>query len=124
MTHTCVSAPIVLFKQTAPSYPVVCPGDRLVFTCIISDVNSYWSGQMTDGIAHWREGNGAIRQLYNGYSFIYDSFLVSPYINDTTAVVTAANEAAPMSLNGTSVGCSHSLQSSTFKTLFIETAGY
>ena len=102
----------------------MCPGDRLVFTCIISDVSSYWNGEEFDAMAYWREDNGVIRELYNGYTLTYDSFLLSPIIDGTTAVVIATNEAAPVSLDGTSASCSHSHQSNTFTKILIETAGY
>ena len=125
ITCTCVSAPTVSFNQTTPSYTVACPGDSLVFTCIISDVNSYWNGQVTDGIAHWTErNNGATRELYNGYTVTTGlGFSLYSYINGITAVVTATNEAVTVSLNRVSVGCSYSHQSNTFTRLTINIAG-
>ena len=129
ITCTCVSAPTVSFNQTTPSYTVVCPGECLVFTCIISDVNSYWSGQVTDAIAHWTEKllgnvNSATRELYNGYTVTTGlGFSLYSYINGTTAVVTATNEAVTVSMNGVSVGCSYSHQSNIFTRLTINIAG-
>ena len=81
--------------QTTPSYTPVCPGDRLVLTCIISGTTAFW--RKDNSISNIGLQNGVTRSL--------GSFIVHPIINDTTAVVTATNEAVPVSLNGVTVAC-------------------
>ena len=50
------------------------------------------------------DSNADIR-LHNGVTRSLGSFTIHPIINDTTVVVTATNEAVPVSLNGVTVGC-------------------
>ena len=73
----------------------MCPSDRLVLTCTISGTDAFW--QSDNSVSNIRLQNGVTRSL--------GSFTVHPIINDTTAVVTATNEAVPVSLNGVTVGC-------------------
>ena len=100
--------------QTAPSYTPVCPGDRLVFTCI-TDVNM--------GVL-WRGNNGGTLAMTSTSSAAtVDSFSVRvTEHNSTTFVTTATIESVPLQLNGDSIGCSGDL-GNTYLTLFINIAG-
>ena len=95
----CLSLVVVLTasltQTTPPDSTPVCPGDRLVLTCIISGTNAFWQSD---------DSNADIR-LHNGVTRSLGSFIVHTIINDTTAVAIATNEAVPLSLNGVTVGC-------------------
>ena len=95
--------------QTTPSYTPVCPGDRLVLSCIISGTTAFWR---TD------DSNTDIR-LYNGITRLIGSFKVHSIINATTAVSTATNESVPLSLNGVTVGCRGSSEPAATYTIII-----
>ena len=88
------------FSQSSPSYDIVCPGDKLVFTCI----TSYGEG---GGIV-WRISTTSRTQLYNWSLFIYGFVLNITEVNNTKSTVTstATNESIPLQLNGTVISCS------------------
>ena len=104
------------FTQTTPpdSTPV-CPGGRLVFTCV-TDVNM--------GV-YWRGDNGGTRPLINtSVATTVDSFTVrvAKQSNKTTLVTTATNESVPIQLNGSNISCSGN-EEYTYETLYIRIAG-
>ena len=83
--------------RTYPPYPIACPGDRLVFTCITNS-----------GTVVWRADNGDITQLLTpSRSTIAGSLLlIITDENNTTVTSTATIESISLSLNGKMVGCS------------------
>ena len=89
------------FNQSSPSYDIVCPGDTLVFTCIIS----YQGGI----VVVWRINTGS-RTLFNNYNVVtLNSFILKiTEINNTTSTTTstATSESAPLLLNGAVINCS------------------
>ena len=103
-----------LTQTTPPDSTPVCPGGRLVFTCI-TDVNM--------GV-FWRGDNGEIIQMIStSPATTVDSFSfnVADY-NSTTLVTTATIESVPVELNGSRISCSGDL-GNTYKTLYINIAG-
>ena len=98
--------------QTTPSYTPVCPGDRLVFTCV------------TGMSVIWRGNNGGTRALIStSAATTVDSFSlrVADY-DSTTLVTTATIESVSVQLHGASIGCSGN-QGNTYETLYISIAG-
>ena len=111
--HHCVST--ASLTQTTPPYSPVCPGGRLVFTCV-TDVNM--------GV-YWRGDNGVARPLINtSAATTVDSFTVrvAKQSNKTTLVTTATNESVPIQLNGSSISCSGN-EEYTYETLYISISG-
>ena len=82
------------------SPPIVCPGDKLVFTCV------------TDGSVRWRiNGNNlqTVIMIDTSPPTTLGSFLLNVTQHDGNTgelVSTATNNSAPVSLNGTSIDCS------------------
>ena len=110
--YHCIST--ASLTQTTPPYSPVCPGNRLVFTCI-TDVSM--------GVI-WRGNNGGNRALIStSPAATVDSFSlrVADY-DSTTLVTTATIESVPIELNGSSISCSGD-QSITYETLYISIAG-
>ena len=100
--------------QTTPSYSPVCPGDRLVFTCITG---------VSMGVL-WRGNNGGtLAMTSTSFAATVDSFSVRvAKHNNTTLVTTATIESVQVQLNGKNVGCSGNL-GNTYLTLYISIAG-
>ena len=90
----------------------MCPGGRLVFTCV------------TGVSVIWRGNNGGNRALIStSAATTVDSFSlrVADY-NSTTLVTTATIESVPVQLNGANISCSGD-QGNTYETLYISIAG-
>ena len=102
---------VVSFNHTP--YPVVCPGDELVFTCVAIT---------TSGSTVWRIHNGSYQFLSgNSKPVILGSFLlnVTSYnISTQRMVSTATAGSAPIQLNGTGIECSGNV-GLTFEKLYI-----
>ena len=82
-----------MLTRTYPSHPVVCPGDRLVFTCITNS-----------GTVIWRADNGQITELTMPTTVGSLSLIVNKNGNMVTS--TGTIESVSLSLNGRMVGCS------------------
>ena len=108
--YYCIST--ASLTQTIPPYTPVCPGGRLVFTCI------------TGVSVVWRGDNGGIRALINiSPANTVDSFSLTVADYDSTTLVTNATiESVPVQLNGANISCS-SDQGKTYETLYISIAG-
>ena len=106
---------VVSFNHTP--YPVVCPGDELVFTCVAIT---------TSGSIVWRIHNGAYEVLpSDSQPMPLGSFLlnVTSYnISTQRMVSTATAGSAPIQLNGTSIECSGNV-GQTFEKLYINYQG-
>lgn len=92
---------MIQFFQTSPPYPVVCPGDRLVFICTISNGNN---------VTYWLENNGiqeTLRPNDKKFNDSFGSFFANiDEINSTTIISSATNNSAPVELDGTNISCS------------------
>ena len=73
----------------------MCPGGRLVLTCIVDNSRAYWQP----------DNSGIQYRLLHNKTIVHGSFSVYTIINSTTSVATAINESVPLSLNGVTVGC-------------------
>uniref|UniRef100_A0A1X7ST01 Fibronectin type-III domain-containing protein n=1 Tax=Amphimedon queenslandica TaxID=400682 RepID=A0A1X7ST01_AMPQE len=99
-----VSMPSVFqFTQTSPAhYSIVCPGNKLVLTCIVKfGINGgvIWKGD---------KGNTQLLPQPVGGSLnaIVDSFFVNiTHSNSTTVTSTATNYSASVTLDGANVSC-------------------
>ena len=102
---------IVSLVQTVPPYSVVCPGDRLVFTCTASPGTDIMS---------WRGHSGKTYHIQrNNYPLIVDGFnIMSAQVNGLL-VSNATNDSVPLELNGTSIGCSDSGFNYTIMTIHL-----
>ena len=78
----------------------MCPGDKLVLTCVFSGNQVFWVGPGTHGTA---------TLLYNNILRVIGSFNISVIIKETNGVLTATNEPAPLSLDGAVAKCGASL---------------
>ena len=87
------------FKQSSPSYDIVCPGDTLVFTCI----TSYEGGI----VVVWRI-NKKNSYLGNHPKLLRGFTLKITDTNDTTSTLTstATIESVPLNLHETIIECS------------------
>uniref|UniRef100_A0A1X7SXE4 Fibronectin type-III domain-containing protein n=1 Tax=Amphimedon queenslandica TaxID=400682 RepID=A0A1X7SXE4_AMPQE len=104
---------VVSFNHTP--YPVACPGDRLVFTCIVEG---------TGGGAAWRRNNDNSPAILTTSGTIppLDDFTLSITSYDNGVLVSAAtNLSVPVQLNGSTIGCSSDLMN--YNTLTINIAG-
>ena len=102
-----------LTQTTPPDSTPVCPGGRLVFTCI-TDISTG---------AIWRGNNGGTQALIStSPATTVDSFSlrVADY-DSTTLVTTATIESVSVQLNGSRIGCSG--DPNTYLTLHISIAG-
>ena len=105
---------IVSFIQTP--YPVVCPGDRLVFTCV-GVIN-------TTGAMIWRRNDKSAVLQYNQPIPLFPDFNlnITSYNNITTELVsTATSESVPVQLDESDIGCSN--DGINYMTLTIDIAG-
>ncbi|XP_019857885.1 PREDICTED: location of vulva defective 1-like [Amphimedon queenslandica] len=109
------------FNQSSPSGPV-CPGDRLVFTCV-----TVVEGE--NGVAVWRRNNQQQDPAILAYGVAIpslDDFTlnITSYDNTTNVhvlVSTATNPSVPVELNTTTIGCS--ADAMNYHTLTINIAG-
>ena len=106
---------VVSFNHTP--YPVVCPGDELVFTCVAIT---------TSGSTVWRIHDGAYQFLAgDSQPVVLGSFLlnVTSYnISTQRMVSTATADFASIQLNGTSIECSGNV-GQTFEKRYINYQG-
>ena len=86
----------VQLTQTYPPYSPVCPGDRLVLTCVIGDTGAYWQPNSDNNLI----------PVMNSTVQLLGTFSLYTLINSTTTVITATNESVPLSANGMTIGCS------------------
>ena len=110
----CTVTVVVSLSQTP--YPVVCPGDELVFTCV-GVIN-------TTGAMIWRRNDQSeILQYGQTIPSIPDFILnITSYNNITDELVsTATSESATMQLDGSDIGCS--VDGLNYMTLTIDIAG-
>ena len=113
ISNTCIISTASL-TQTTPSYTPVCPGDRLVFTCVVTG---------SGGALVWRRNNGVIL-LYGQTIPSFPDFIlnITSYNNITTELVsTATRESVPVQLDGSNIGCSS--DAVNYITLTIDIAG-
>ena len=107
---------VVSFNHTP--YPVVCAGDTLVLTCVVTVTPG--------GSIVWRIHNGAYEFLASGSQPItLGNFLLNAtsYNASTKNLVsTATAGSAPIQLNRTSIECSGNL-GQTFEVLYINYPG-
>ena len=105
------------FTQTSPPYPIVCPGDRLVFTCTVS------IGNNAIRIIYWRiekEAPAILRTKdKNDTAGIF--FLNIEEIDSATVISSATNNSAPIELDGTNISCS--ADGANFTKITIDVAG-
>ena len=112
----CTVTVIVSFNQTP--YPVVCPGGRLVYTCV---------GVIEPGGAvTWRRHNVQVNLQYNQTIKPFPDFNlnITSYNYDTMTaelVTTATSESASVQLDGSNIHCSD--DGINFLTLTIDIAG-
>ena len=109
---TALSDTVVSFSQTP--YPIVCPGDTLVYTCVVTG--------SSEGIV-WRRNNVPVILKYSQPMKMFPDFElnITFYNNITTELVsTATRESAPIQLDG-SIGCS--TDAINYMTLTINIAG-
>ena len=86
------------FTQTTPTYSIVCPGDRLVLTCIVTG---------TGGAIVW-QGDGTQKLLLTSgpLNGTVGSFFVNiNESNSTTLISTATDNTVSVSLDGANVVC-------------------
>ena len=82
-----------MLTRTYPLYPVACPGDRLVFTCITNS-----------GTVIWRGDDGRVTETLIPATVGNLSIIVNKTGNMITS--TATIESVNQSMNGTMIGCS------------------
>ena len=82
-----------MLTRTYPLYPVACPGDRLVFTCVTNS-----------GTVIWRADNGDITETLIPATVGNLSIIANKNGNMITS--TGTIESVNQSMNGTMVGCS------------------
>ena len=112
---TASSGTVVSFSQTP--YPIVCPGNRLVYTCVVTGSSR--------GIV-WRRNNIPVILQYGQPIQPFSDFElnITSYNTTTTELVsTATRESDTIQLNGSDIGCSDSGRDGTFMTLTIDIAG-
>ena len=110
--YHCIST--ASLTQTTPSYTPVCPGDRLIFACVVTG---------SGGALVWRRNKLVILQYNQPIPSIPEFILnITSYNNNTTELVsTATNESATIQLDGSNIGCS--ADGINYMTLTIDIAG-
>ena len=107
----------VSFTQTTPpdSTPV-CPGGRLVFTCVSNGIAVYWKRS---------DKQGVIVELTNmsRNTNINDLLLNITNITNNTIISIGTIESVAESMNGTMISCSAEFAIDKFKTLSIIVKG-
>ncbi|XP_019858220.1 PREDICTED: uncharacterized protein LOC109586469 [Amphimedon queenslandica] len=91
-------ASVVQFAQTAPDYSIVCPGDRLVLTCIVAETGGavVWQG---DGIQRLLLTSGPMNGTLNSF------FVNINESNSTTLISTAIDNNVSVTLDGANIVC-------------------
>ena len=84
---------VSVLTRTYPAYPVACPGDRLVFTCVTNS-----------GTVIWRADNGQVSEITIPANV--GSLSITINKNGTMITSTGTIESVSLSLNGRMVGCS------------------
>ena len=105
--------------QTSPSYTPVCPGDRLVLTCVASGTgNTFWKHSSTDTAIRLNQNT---RSATTGI----DNVLVLGVtdIADNTVTSTGTIETVDISLNGTMISCTATLSNEAFVIFTIKMTG-
>ncbi|XP_019859789.1 PREDICTED: uncharacterized protein PB18E9.04c-like [Amphimedon queenslandica] len=89
---------VVQFTQTAPAYSIICPGDRLVLTCVVSG---------TGGAVTWQGGSTEKLLLTSGPSNgTLGSFFVNINESNSTALIsTAIDNNVSVTLDGANIVC-------------------
>uniref|UniRef100_A0A1X7UGH7 Fibronectin type-III domain-containing protein n=1 Tax=Amphimedon queenslandica TaxID=400682 RepID=A0A1X7UGH7_AMPQE len=102
---------VVSFNHTP--YPVVCPGDRLVFTCVVEGTN---------GAVAWKNNQHVAVLTTSSAIPLLDDFTLSITSYDNGVLVSAAtNLSVPVQLNGSTISCSS--DAIHYDTLTINIAG-
>ena len=111
----------VSLTQTTPSYTPVCPGDKLILTCIVVGTNL----NQAIVVLVWIGDNGTPQSLGpSGTSGTADSFMVKIDESNITAVISSAtNNYAPVELDGTNISCVRAVSNVELETLTIDIAG-
>ena len=117
-----MSTSSVSLTQTTPSYAPVCPGDELIFTCIVFGTN------LDQGIVVlvWQGDKETSRSLgpSGTTSGTIDSFMVKiNKSNATTVISSATNNFAPVELDGVNISCIRAISNGAQVTLTIDIAG-
>ena len=112
--HHCIST--ASLTQTTPPHSPVCPGDRLVFTCVVTG---------SGGAVAWKRNNDGLVNVQYGQTippFPDFNLNITSYNTTTTELVaTATRESATVQLNGSNIGCT--TDGVHFMTLTIDIAG-
>ena len=99
--YNCISSAASISSFNHTPYPVVCPGDTLVFTCKVNGV--------PEATAVWsRNGDAVILQMNQPAPSFSDFTLnITSYNSSTMKLVsTATSQSASVLLDGTNIGCS------------------
>ena len=116
-----MSTSSVSLTQTTPSYAPVCPGDELIFTCIVFGTNL----NQAIVVLVW-QGDKEARSLgpSGTTSGTIDSFMVKiDKSNATTVISSATNNFAPVELDGANISCIRAISNGAKVTLTIDIAG-
>lgn len=104
-----------MLTQTTPSYTPVCPGDRLIVTCV------------TNGTAftYWRYNSTSTSARIESYGTFSHGVLSlsATNISGTTINSTGTIESVTVSMNGTMISCSPTLNANDFDTFIINIRG-
>ena len=114
LSYTCIISTASL-TQTTPSYTPVCPGDRLVFTCVVNG---------SGGAIVWIRNNIPVILQYGQPIQPFPNFElnITSYNTTTTELVSiATRESAPVQLDGSTISCS--ADGLNYITLTIDIAG-
>ena len=104
-----------MLTPTTPSYTPVCPGDRLVVTCVTNGTAfTYWRYNSTT--------TSARLDAYGNFSHGVLS-LSTTNISNTTVTSTCTIESVTVSMNGTMISCSPTLDANDFDTFIITIRG-
>ncbi|XP_019849636.1 PREDICTED: uncharacterized protein LOC109580663 [Amphimedon queenslandica] len=100
---------------TYTPYPVVCPGDELVFTCIVDDI--------PEPTIAWRRNGMTVIYEQNKQSLPFPDFMINiTYYNATERklISTATSQSVPVELNGSTIGCTIDLNNFNTSNINIE----
>ena len=104
-----------VLTQTAPSYIPVCPGDRLVVTCVTNGTS----------FTYWRYNSTTTSARIDAYGAFSHGVLVlsATNISGTTITSTGTIESVTVSMNGTMIDCSPTLNANDFDSFIINIRG-
>ena len=91
---------MVQLTQTSPTYSIVCPGDRLVLTCIVTGTNGGLTWQADNGVQQILPASGGQSSATAGSFFVNIT-----ESNNTTIISTATNDTASVTLDEANVKC-------------------